>query len=70
MYLGSDTKYHVELDAGGTLTVIKQNVATSSTEALALKGKAVLLLWERRHALPLEGEPPAGTPGGGAAAAP
>jgi putative spermidine/putrescine transport system ATP-binding protein len=57
VYLGSDTKYHVELDVGGQLAVIKQNVATSSMEALALKGKAVRLIWERRHALPLEGNP-------------
>jgi putative spermidine/putrescine transport system ATP-binding protein len=70
VYLGSDTKYHVELDAGGSLTVIEQNVATSSTEALAQKDKAVLLLWERRHALPLEEAPDAGMPDSDGAAAP
>jgi putative spermidine/putrescine transport system ATP-binding protein len=53
VYLGSDTRYHVTLDAGGELAVIKQNVATSSMEALALKGKAVRLTWERRHTLPV-----------------
>jgi putative spermidine/putrescine transport system ATP-binding protein len=53
VYLGSDTKYHVELDAGGTLEVVKQNVATSSGEALALKGRRVRLVWERRHVLAL-----------------
>ncbi len=51
VYLGSDTRYHVTLNAGAELAVIKQNVATSSMEALALKGKAVLLKWERRHTL-------------------
>jgi putative spermidine/putrescine transport system ATP-binding protein len=51
VYLGSDTKYHVALDAGGELAVIKQNVATSSMEALALKGTAVRLVWEGRHTL-------------------
>ena len=55
VYLGSDTKYHVTLDAGGTLAVIKQNVATSSMEALALKGTAVRLVWDRRHTLPVAG---------------
>ena len=54
VYLGSDTKYHVELDAGGTLEVVKQNVATSSIEVLALKGRRVRLVWERRHVLPLQ----------------
>jgi putative spermidine/putrescine transport system ATP-binding protein len=53
VYLGSDTRYHVTLDAGAELAVIKQNVATSSMEALALKGKAVRLTWERRHTLPV-----------------
>ncbi len=67
VYLGSDTKYHVELDAGGTLEVIKQNVATSSTEALALKGARVRLVWERRHVLPVLSEP---SPAGGDPRAP
>jgi putative spermidine/putrescine transport system ATP-binding protein len=53
VYLGSDTRYNVTLDAGAELAVIKQNVATSSMEALALKGKAVRLTWERRHTLPV-----------------
>jgi putative spermidine/putrescine transport system ATP-binding protein len=57
VYLGSDTKYYVELAAGGMLAVIKQNVATSSTEALAQNGRSVRLVWERRHALPLETGP-------------
>ena len=68
VYLGSDTRYHVELEAGGSLAVIRQNVATSSTEALALKGTAVRLAWERRHALPLVVSPVAGRPHGEGAA--
>jgi hypothetical protein len=47
----------VTLDVGGELAVIKQNVATSSMEALALNGKAVRLIWDRRHTLTLSGEP-------------
>jgi len=58
VYLGSDTRYHVALDLGGELAVIKQNVATSSMDVLALKGQAVRLIWEGRHALAVEsGEP-------------
>ncbi|MFI5254527.1 MAG: ABC transporter ATP-binding protein [Candidatus Limnocylindrales bacterium] len=53
VYLGSDTKYFVTLEAGGELVVIKQNVATSSMEALAMRDKAVRLTWERRHNLPV-----------------
>jgi putative spermidine/putrescine transport system ATP-binding protein len=53
VYLGSDTRYHVTLEAGGALAVMAQNVATSSMEALALKDKAVSLTWDRRHTLPV-----------------
>jgi putative spermidine/putrescine transport system ATP-binding protein len=70
VYLGSDTKYHVALEAGGSLEVIKQNVATSSMEALAQKGRPVRLVWERRHVLSLEAGSPQPTrspsPDGGA----
>jgi putative spermidine/putrescine transport system ATP-binding protein len=53
VYLGSDTRYLVALDAGGELSVIKQNASTSSMEALALKGRPVRLVWDRRHTLPI-----------------
>ena len=35
------------------LVVTQQNLATSSTEALAMEGKAVRLVWERQHELPI-----------------
>jgi len=53
VYLGPDTRYIVALDAGGELVVTQQNLATSSTEALALEGKAVRLVWGRQHTLPV-----------------
>jgi putative spermidine/putrescine transport system ATP-binding protein len=53
VYLGSDTRYHVTLDLGGELEVIKQNVTTSSMEVLALKGRHVRLVWDRQHTLPV-----------------
>ncbi len=49
VYLGSDTRYHVALDAGSELVVTQQNLATSSTEALAQQGRAVRLVWRRQH---------------------
>jgi len=49
VYLGPDTRYHVELDAGGELVVTQQNLATSSMEALAQQGRAVRLIWKRQH---------------------
>jgi putative spermidine/putrescine transport system ATP-binding protein len=53
VYLGPDTRYVVALDAGATLVVTQQNLATSSTEALAQQGKAVRLVWKRQHQLPI-----------------
>ena len=53
VYLGPDTRFIVGLDAGSELVVTRQNLATSSTEALALQGKAVRLIWKRQHDLPI-----------------
>ena len=53
VYLGPDTRYLVDLDAGSELTVTQQNLATSSSEALELEGKPVTLLWQRQHTLPV-----------------
>ena len=53
VYLGPDTRYIVELDAGARLVVTEQNLETSSTEALAQEGKAVRLVWKRQHELPV-----------------
>jgi putative spermidine/putrescine transport system ATP-binding protein len=53
VYVGPETRYIVSLDAGGELVVTQQNLATSSTEALALQGKAVRLIWKRQHDLPV-----------------
>ncbi len=55
VYLGSDTRYLVSLDAGGELLVTQQNLESSSMEALAARGRAVRLVWKRRHVLSLSG---------------
>lgn len=49
VYLGIMTRYLVELDAGGDLTVVVQNLHTSSQEALATRGKRVRLMWAKSH---------------------
>ncbi len=53
VYLGPDTRYVVALDAGSSLVVTRQNLSTSSTEALASQGTAVRLIWKRQHVLPI-----------------
>ena len=47
VYLGAVTRYIVELDGGGTLVVLEQNLTTSSMEALQVRGKSVRLVWSR-----------------------
>lgn len=53
VYLGSDTRYHVALDAGAEVVVTEQNLQASSMEALAAQGRAVLLIWKRHDVLAL-----------------
>jgi putative spermidine/putrescine transport system ATP-binding protein len=54
VYLGAITRYIVELDGGGELVVMQQNLATSSMEALQVRGKAVRLRWDRSNNRPVE----------------
>jgi putative spermidine/putrescine transport system ATP-binding protein len=49
IYLGALTRYLVELDPGGELVVVRQNLAQSSMEALEVRGKPVRLAWDRQH---------------------
>ena len=49
VYLGAVTRYIVELDLGGNLVVMEQNLETSSMEALQGRGRAVRLVWSRNN---------------------
>jgi putative spermidine/putrescine transport system ATP-binding protein len=49
VYVGMFTRYIVELDSGGELTVVKQNLETSSSEALEFRGRRVRLEWRPEH---------------------
>jgi putative spermidine/putrescine transport system ATP-binding protein len=53
IYLGAETRLIVDLDDGARLTVMQQNFATESSEALALEGSRVRLAWKRLHNLEL-----------------
>jgi putative spermidine/putrescine transport system ATP-binding protein len=56
IYLGPETRLIVDLDGGGRLSVMQQNMSTESSEAaLALEGKKVRLTWKRLHNLALAG---------------
>ena len=55
VYVGMFTRYVVELDSGGELTVVKQNLESSSQEALESRGKRVRLEWRPEHTFEIEG---------------
>jgi putative spermidine/putrescine transport system ATP-binding protein len=46
-YLGSVTRYVVELESGETLVVVRQNLDTSAASALQQRGRRVRLAWRR-----------------------
>ncbi|HZT53343.1 MAG TPA: ABC transporter ATP-binding protein [Gaiellaceae bacterium] len=49
VYAGMVTRYVVDLDAGGELVVVRQNLEASSQEALSEQGKRVRLSWRPEH---------------------
>jgi putative spermidine/putrescine transport system ATP-binding protein len=54
VYAGMVTRFVVELDRGGVLQVVRQNLETSSAEALDAKGREVLLEWRPEHQLEID----------------
>ncbi len=49
VYLGAHTRYWVDLEGGGSLVVVQQNLNTTSMDVLAARGRPVQLVWEREH---------------------
>jgi putative spermidine/putrescine transport system ATP-binding protein len=62
-YLGSVTRYVVELDGGGAIVVVRQNLETSAAKAQQERGRKVRLAWraEDAAALPETTEEESGT---------
>jgi putative spermidine/putrescine transport system ATP-binding protein len=54
VYVGAITRYHVELDAGGELTVVSQNLESGSSEVLERQGSRVRLVWRPEHIFVIE----------------
>jgi putative spermidine/putrescine transport system ATP-binding protein len=44
-YVGPVTRYHVELDQGGRLQVLEQNLEEGSSQVLESKGRRVRVGW-------------------------
>ena len=49
IYLGAVTRYVVALDGGGELVALRQNLETSSADALEQRGSRVRLTWRPEH---------------------
>ena len=49
VYLGLYTRFLVELEGGGDLVVVEQNLKTTSMDVLTLKGQRVGLSWKKEH---------------------
>jgi len=64
VYLGSATQSVVDLDAGGSLIVLQQNLRGSVQDKLDLRGSAVRLTWHREHTVAIDGPQDASTPPG------
>jgi putative spermidine/putrescine transport system ATP-binding protein len=58
VYLGAVTRYIVDLEAGGALTVVSQNLTTSAEEAAAQRGRAVSLAWRPESAAEIQPDSP------------
>jgi putative spermidine/putrescine transport system ATP-binding protein len=54
VYAGAATRYLVDLDRGGTLTALRQNLETTSAQALEERGRPVRLAWLHEHVLTLD----------------
>ena len=49
VYVGSATRFLVDLDAGATLMALRQNLQTSSMDVLRMRDARVQLVWKKEH---------------------
>jgi len=49
VYVGDATRFVVDLDAGGRLVALQQNVHRTSSDVAGLRGSRVRLVWRRDH---------------------
>jgi putative spermidine/putrescine transport system ATP-binding protein len=53
VYVGAATRFVVDLDVGGYLVTLQQNLQTSSMEVMEMRGRQVQLIWRREHETPV-----------------
>jgi len=49
IYVGDATRFVVDLDAGGRLVALQQNIHRTSSDVLQMRGSRVRLVWRRDH---------------------
>jgi putative spermidine/putrescine transport system ATP-binding protein len=53
VYVGAATRFVVDLEVGGFLVAVQQNLQTSSMDVLGMRGRQVQLIWRREHETPV-----------------
>ncbi|MFE0641997.1 ABC transporter ATP-binding protein [Streptomyces sp. NPDC058877] len=57
IYLGDSTRFLVDLDGGGRLTALQQNLETSSADLASFRGARIGLQWHPSHAVSVPDAP-------------
>jgi putative spermidine/putrescine transport system ATP-binding protein len=57
VYAGPGTRFLVDLDVGGHLLALQQNLETSSMDVLGYRGRRVLLTWRSEHEFAIRSSP-------------
>ena len=52
-YAGMVTRYMIELEAGGEVQVVRQNLEETSREAHEQRGRQIVVGWRREHTVPV-----------------
>jgi putative spermidine/putrescine transport system ATP-binding protein len=55
VYVGMVTRYVVDLDAGGELVVVRQNLETTSADVVEAQGRSVRIGWRPEHTYTIDG---------------
>jgi putative spermidine/putrescine transport system ATP-binding protein len=55
VYVGMVTRYIVDLDAGGELVVVRQNLETTSADVVEARGRSVRIGWRPEHTYRIDG---------------
>jgi putative spermidine/putrescine transport system ATP-binding protein len=64
VYVGSATRFLVDLDAGATLVALQQNLQTSSMDVQGMRAARVLLVWKKVHEFQVADDRAATSPAG------